>query len=693
VQLKSDRQRVRFKVVRYLVLCAFLFIAFLIARKLEWQGNKMLHSMMEIIATFLALIVGILALIRFYTKKINIFLLIGAGFLGTAFLDGYHALVTSAFFDLYFPSPPASLIPWSWVASRAFLSFLMALSWWVSFQERRLGAQGQIHISEGSVFTGIGVATLLSFFFFAFYPLPRAYYPELFFGRPEEFVPAIFFGIALFGYLKMGNWKEDAFHDWLIISLIVGFMAQVMFMSFSFHLFDTMFDTAHLLKKVSYICMMQGLFIAMFQLFKQAEAGKVSLERALNETQAATLQGWKDKKKLKKEQKKLDKQKQFFESVVESSPNGIVMVDGSNKIILVNQMTEALFGYSRTELLNQPVETLIPSRFSKNHPQHMAGFHKAPSTRMMGNVIPKRDIFAMRKDGSEFPVEIGISVIQRDEEETFVLAMIVDISERSATEKRLEEERKALEKSNLELDSFVYTASHDLRAPLRGINSFSKFIEEDYADAFDDEGRDYLSRIRKGVGRMTQLIDDLLSLSRVSRQKNPYEAVKVAELIRAVTERMEFDLEEAHVDLFIPEDLPAIRCDRIKMTEVFLNLINNAVKFSRKNKEGEPRVVIGYQEKEEAHQFSVKDNGIGIDPKYHERIFGIFQRLHTNEEYEGTGAGLSIVKRVIDDHKGQIWIESELGKGATFHLKIPKNPEEETMENTQIVMRQGGTDD
>ncbi|NOY83986.1 MAG: PAS domain S-box protein [Nitrospirae bacterium] len=685
MQVNARPQKVRLKVIRYFVLCTLLFIAFLIARKMEWQGNKMLHSLMEVIATFLALIVGILALIRFYTKKINIFLFIGAGFLGTAFLDGYHALVTSAFFDLYFPSPPTSLIPWSWVASRAFLSFLMALSWWVSFQARRHGDLPQLHVSEWFVFTGMGAATLLSFFFFVFYPLPRAYYPELFFGRPEEFVPAIFFGIALLGYLKLGDWREDAFHDWLIISLIVGFMGQVMFMSLSFRLFDTMFDAAHLLKKISYICMMQGLFIAMFDLFKQAESGESDLERALEGTQAATLQGWKDKKALKEEQGKLDKQKKFFESVVESSPNGIVMVDGKNEIILVNQMTEALFGYSRSELLKQPVEILIPHQFSKNHPKHMKAFHKAPSTRMMGGGLPKRDIFAMRKDGSEFPVEIGLSVIQRDEEETFVMAMIVDISERSATEKRLEEERKALEKSNLELDSFVYTASHDLRAPLRGINSFSKFIEEDYADAFDDEGRDYLARIRRGVGRMTQLIDDLLTLSRVSRQKNPYEAVKITELIQSVTERMEFDLEEASVDLVIPENLPEIRCDRIKITEVFLNLINNAVKFSRKNKEGDAKVVIGYEEKEENHQFSVTDNGIGIDPKYHERIFGIFQRLHTNEEYEGTGAGLSIVKRVIDDHKGQIWIASELGKGATFHFEIPKKPEAECMENSKTI--------
>jgi len=263
---------------------------------------------------------------------------------------------------------------------------------------------------------------------------------------------------------------------------------------------------------------------------------------------------------------------------------------------------------------------------------------------------------------------------------------VTDISDRRATEEKLASERKTLEKVNLELDSFVYTASHDLRAPLRGINSFSKFIEEDYADRLDDEGRDYLKRIRNGVGRMTRLIDDLLALSRISRQKNPYEEAKVEEIIQAVKERLEFDIEHSCVELIIQKGLPVIRCDRVKITEVFLNLLNNAIKFSQKKNAaplnvggglGAPKVEVGYAEKNGDYQFSVKDNGIGIDPKHHERIFGIFQRLHTREEYEGTGAGLSIVKRVIDDHQGRIWIESTPGKGSAFYFTIPKKIQEQ----------------
>lgn len=237
----------------------------------------------------------------------------------------------------------------------------------------------------------------------------------------------------------------------------------------------------------------------------------------------------------------------------------------------------------------------------------------------------------------------------------------------------VEEQKKLLEEANKELDSFVYTASHDLRAPLRGISSFTSFLEEDYESKLDKEGKGYLKEIRTGADRMNELIEDLLTLSRISRIKNPYEDVNINAIINSVTKRIEFDIKEHKVDLKIQKNMPVVRCDRIKISEVFLNLINNAIKFSSKNNKENPKVEVGYADRGESHRFYVKDNGIGIDPKYHQQIFGIFKRLHSAGEYEGTGAGLSIVKRVIDDHGGNIWIESEPGKGATFYFTIPRD--------------------
>ncbi|MFH1752914.1 MAG: ATP-binding protein [Candidatus Omnitrophota bacterium] len=236
----------------------------------------------------------------------------------------------------------------------------------------------------------------------------------------------------------------------------------------------------------------------------------------------------------------------------------------------------------------------------------------------------------------------------------------------------VEEQRGLLEKANKELDSFVYTASHDLRAPLRAISSFATFLEEDYKDKIDAGGRDNIREIIEGAARMNRLIEDLLALSRISRIKNPFEDVNINTVVMEAVKQIEFDIKKNNVDLKIREYLPTIHCDRIKIGAAFLNLINNAVKFSSKNNKERPRVEVGYEDDGDSYKFFVKDNGIGIAPKYHNQIFGIFKRLHSAEEYDGTGAGLSIVKRVIDDHNGKLWIESDEGKGATFFFTIPK---------------------
>jgi len=242
-------------------------ILFLVLRLIQWQGSTQLHTIMETAATLLALFVGMLAIVRYYTQKSSCFLYIGTGFIGTGLLDAYHALVTSSFFAIILPSPPPSLIPWSWIASRIFLSVLLWLSYLTYTQKAN-----KKPVSETMIYGSSIAILLVSFIFFAFMPLPRAYYLELALSRPEELIPGLFFLLALIGYLKKGDWRHDAFEHWLILSLIVGFLSQVLFMSLSIQLFDTMFNLAHLFKKVSYLCVLIGLSISMYAIFKQAEA-------------------------------------------------------------------------------------------------------------------------------------------------------------------------------------------------------------------------------------------------------------------------------------------------------------------------------------------------------------------------------------------------------------------------------------
>lgn len=254
----------------------------------EWIGSVQLHSFMEGIATLLSLIIGSMALVRYYTLKETVFLFIGAGFFGTAFLDGYHTFVTSAYFRPMMPSDIPSLIPWSWIASRLFLSIFMVLSWLAWVREERLGSSGRIN--EWAVYLFTALFTLASFLFFALVPLPRAYYPELFFGRPEDLIPAVFFAIALWGYLRKGHWKHNAFEHWLVLSLIVGIVGQTVFMSFSTNLFDFEFDAAHLLKKISYVCVLTGLLVSMSTIFLNERTGARALDAALKRSKNVLLE-------------------------------------------------------------------------------------------------------------------------------------------------------------------------------------------------------------------------------------------------------------------------------------------------------------------------------------------------------------------------------------------------------------------
>jgi len=275
------------RALSYASVFAVLLVAYAVLRDSAWKTDAQLHTMLEVLATILATAVGVVALMRYYTRRETAMLFVGAAFLGTALLDGYHAVVTSTYFSQAFPSSLGSLIPWSWVASRVFLSLFLFLSWaiWWRGQRSELG----LLKSPAFVLSATGMATVAGFAFFAFVPLPQAHYPNLWFSRPQELIPAAFFLMALVGYLHKGYWKSSTFEHWLVLSLIVGFMGQAVFMSFSAEIFDLDFDAAHTLKSMSYAFVLAGLFISIFQLFLRADKNATDLA-----TQAAELEEARD---------------------------------------------------------------------------------------------------------------------------------------------------------------------------------------------------------------------------------------------------------------------------------------------------------------------------------------------------------------------------------------------------------------
>ncbi|MDH5666911.1 MAG: PAS domain S-box protein [Nitrospira sp.] len=355
-----------------------------------------------------------------------------------------------------------------------------------------------------------------------------------------------------------------------------------------------------------------------------------------------------------------------FKLVVESAPCGMLMADAHGTIQMVNHQVEVQFGYEREELLGQPIEMLLPRQYRKGHSGNREAYMREATARGMGE---GRDLFGLRKDGSEFPVEIGLNPIDLAGQ-GYVLAIVLDISERKLAEKRLAKQTLELSRSNNELEQFAYAASHDLQEPLRMVSSYCGLLARRYKDKLDQDANEFIGFAIDGATRMKHLIDALLLYSRVGRSQRPFSLLNATDCLQAAIKNLEHAIKDAQAEVTY-DALPVVSGEAAQLMQVFQNLIGNAIKF-RSDRKPVVHVTARRASTEEGveWEFAVTDNGIGIEPEHRDRVFVIFQRLHTREEYPGHGMGLAITKKIIEYHGGRIWVESVKDLGATFRFTL-----------------------
>jgi PAS domain S-box-containing protein len=351
--------------------------------------------------------------------------------------------------------------------------------------------------------------------------------------------------------------------------------------------------------------------------------------------------------------------------IMNSALDAVVCIDTDGCIIVWNPQSEKTFGFTEAEVMGRRLsETIIPEQYRVHHE---AGLKRYLHTRQ-GTVLNKVfEISALHRNGNEFPIELTI-IPMRLKEHDFFCAFIRDITERREAEARQKEHAEALKHKNIELEEFAYVASHDLQEPLRTVSGFVELLKRHYKEETNENVIKYINYITDASDRMRRLVQDLLDYSRLGRERN-LEQIDCNSLVQEVLSDLTMAIQDSRAVIHI-DALPAILGYTTEMKQLFQNLLSNSLKF---RKRGEPAMInVSVVPKEEHWQFSVTDNGIGIEEKYWERIFVIFKRLHTKNEYEGTGIGLAHCKKITELHSGKIWLDSTLGNGSTFYFTIKK---------------------
>lgn len=365
-----------------------------------------------------------------------------------------------------------------------------------------------------------------------------------------------------------------------------------------------------------------------------------------------------------------------FDALMDNSPDAVVTTNISGTILQTNRGVEKVLGYTPAELIGRNVRTLMPEPYHTEHDGYMQRYAASRERRIIGSI---REVVGRHKDGTTLPLDLLVTELPSEGQIEYV-GILRDLSVRKRQEEnlrvalgRLGAYTADLERSNRELDDFAYIASHDLKEPLRGIHNHSRFLLEDYQELLDPDGKRRLDRLVRLSQRMEKLVNDLLYFSRIGRLELAVRPTDIDAVVADVVLTLEQFLEERHARVAIQEGLPEIRCDSVRVGEVFRNLIVNAVKY---NDSPEKLVEVGFLPKAEDRAgkernqvFFVRDNGKGIAREFHDDIFRMFKRLERNDD-DGTGAGLTFVRKIVHRHGGEVWLQSELGRGTTFFFTL-----------------------
>ena len=597
------------RVVVYGATALLPIFLFLMMGVWDWYGTTVSHMVTEALASLLALIVGTMALVRYYARRESMYFYIAVAFFVVGLLDAYQAIVTTELLNLMSTSDISSIAGWGWIASRQFLGLFLLLSWLSWLREERHGLPERINnktlVGFGGVFVAITMLVL------TLVPLPSVYFPDFILPRPEELVPAVFLLMAVVGYIFKGRWRYDVFEHWFIISLIIGLVVQVLFMSTSSAMFDASFSMAHTLKLVSYMAVLVGLILSM------------ELDNAVQ-----------------------------LHAVVDSIAEGIITINKRGIILSINPAARRIFGRLESELIDHSIEDIVSPSNERDELHHMMVGTSRRWRKLTHHVV---EVEGIKLNGDSFPLEFALTRLDYASGHMFVAAM------RDITV-RMEMDRVKSE--------FIATVSHELRTPLTVILGYLPLLSKEGEMPAPNVVARLANNMKHSGEHLLALVTDLLDISRIEAGRLVLERVPLStrEVVDSVIGIMEAASLEKGLKLVPDVQEGIVHGDDTRLKQVLINLVGNAIKFTDKGE-----VIISAKKSTRGVNFTVSDTGMGVPYEQLDTIFDRFQQVDGSQTRRkgGTGLGLAITRSLVELHGGTISATSSLGNGTKFVFDIP----------------------